>query len=224
MKLTVLYSSTEHPVYPWLVRWQKAHKDVHDIELVSSTRDVSGGEILFLISFHEIVSVAVRERYSKTLVVHASDLPHGRGWSPHIWQILKGSNDITVTLLEAEDKIDSGAIWRKECMQLEGHELVDEINEKLFNIELGLMDFAVDNCSSITPQYQADSQASYYSKRLPCDSRLNPYKTIAEQFELLRVSDPRRFPAFIDYRGYRYKLTIEKIDKIEDRSNKGASE
>jgi methionyl-tRNA formyltransferase len=35
---------------------------------------------------------------------------------------------------------------------------------------------------------------------------------LAEQFDLLRVVDSERFPAFFEYRGRRYKLKIEKDD------------
>jgi methionyl-tRNA formyltransferase len=37
-------------------------------------------------------------------------------------------------------------------------------------------------------------------------------KTIAEQFDLLRVVDNLRYPAFFDHRGKRYRLTIKKAD------------
>ena len=40
-------------------------------------------------------------------MIHESDLPHGKGWSPIQWQILEGSDSITITLLDAEDKVDS---------------------------------------------------------------------------------------------------------------------
>ena len=69
--------------------------------------------VFFLISFLHIVKKEIRHRFKHTLVIHASDLPVGKGWSPHIWEILKGNNKITVSLLEAEDKVDSGNIWKK---------------------------------------------------------------------------------------------------------------
>lgn len=166
--------------------------------------------MLFLISCHEIVGMDIRSRYQATLVVHASDLPSGRGWSPHIWQILGGGNRITVSLLEAEDAVDSGAIWAKRDFQLDGHELWDEINEKLFAIEIELMDFAVDNFGGICPNPQPAQGTSYFPKRTPEDSRLDPSKSIREQFNLLRVCDPDRFPAFFELNGHRYRLMIEK--------------
>jgi methionyl-tRNA formyltransferase len=115
-----------------------------------------------------------------------------------------------VTLLEVEDEIDSGAIWAQRTMQLSGHELFDEINQKLFAIELELMDFALTSFKTICPHQQEGGKATYYRRRCPDDSRLDPNKTIADQFDLLRVCDPNRYPAFFDYRGHRYRVILEK--------------
>lgn len=211
MNISILCSSTEHPVYKTLEHWKNNYSKVHEIELVQSVNELSGGAILFLISCGELINKDVRDRYEAALVIHACALPEGRGWSPHIWQIIEGKKNMTVTLLDAEDKVDSGAIWAQRELYLEGHELHDEINEKLFALESELMDFAVENIETVSPVPQRDMEPSYYSKRTQEDSRLNPNRTIAEQFDLLRVCDPVRFPAFFTLRGHNYRIKIEKI-------------
>lgn len=188
----------------------------HDVELVQRKAELSGGDILFLISCHEIISAQDRARYGVSLVIHASDLPLGRGWSPHIWQILEGKHDIVVTLLEAEDQVDTGAIWAQRRMVLEGHELYDEINTKLFAIETELMSEAVAIRGRKAPVRQDGRTPTYYRRRGPEDSRLDPNRSIAEQFELLRVVDPQRFPAFFDFRGHRYAVRIEKVEATDE--------
>lgn len=212
MNISILCSSKDHPVYNMLATWQTKHSHNHSIELVQTRNELSGGDVLFLISCSEVIKKEVRDRYKATLVIHASNLPEGRGWSPHIWQILEGKNTITVTLLEAEDKVDSGAIWTQRELHLSGHELYDEINVQLFSLESELMDFAVNHFAVIIPTPQSDEESTYYRKRTPDDSCIDPNKTLAEQFNLLRVADPIRFPAFFDLHGYRYKITIEKVN------------
>ena len=69
-------------------------------------------------------------------MTHASDLPKGRGWSPHIWQVLEGKQEIRVSLLEAEDAVDSGAIWHQNKLVIPQSALWDEVNEALFDAEL----------------------------------------------------------------------------------------
>ncbi len=211
MKISIISSEPNHPIRPWLEEWMCAQSTCHDIELVEKVSQVSGGDILFLISCHEMVNAAVRGRYRATLIVHASDLPKGRGWSPHIWQILEGSNCVKVTLLEAEDELDTGAIWAQREISLLGTELFDEINDLLFSTEISLINDAVIGLGQIKPRKQDLVAPSYYRRRGPGDSRIDPNLPLSEQFDILRVADPQRFPAFFEWRGCRYEIQIKKM-------------
>jgi|SRR6185312_3505082 len=211
MKITILCSDASHPVNEWLERWAACNNDRHAIEIVRSKHEASGGDLLFLISCSEIINARDRANYQKTLVVHASDLPNGRGWSPHIWQIVEGAREITLTLLEAEGKVDSGPIWKKLRVTIQATWLYDEINKALFDVELELMDYAVASFNSIMPiEQDAGVEPTYYPKRTPENSRVDPNRSIAEQFDQIRVCDPARFPAFFELRGHKYRLIVER--------------
>ena len=185
----------------------------HSVSLFFDKADLSGGDVLFLVSCSQIIRDKELKKYKVTLVLHASDLPKGRGWSPYIWEILDGAKEITVSLLEASEPVDSGAIWLKTKFTLDGHELLPEIHEKLFNAELFLMSQVIEQFDGIKPFQQQGDLGAYMPKRSPQDSRLDPEKSIAEQFELLRVVDSERYPAFFDYRGKQYVIRIEKNEK-----------
>lgn len=190
-----------------------AQPAIHQVELVRKKSELSGGDILFLISCSEIVGSADRSAYRATLVLHASDLPRGRGWSPHIWQLIEGAGEITLSLLEAEDKVDSGRIWKKLKFPVPKHALWDEINARLFDAEIELIDFAVSEFEQIRPTAQdLTIEPSYYARRTPTDSQVDPSQSIASQFDRIRVCDPNRFPAFFELHGKKYKLILEKID------------
>ena len=112
-------------------------------------------------------------------------------------------------LLAASSACGSGL----DSLVLEGHELHDEINEKLFACELELMDFALDHFATVVPQPQDAAAATSYPRRKPDDSRIDPTRSIAEQFNLLRVADPERYPAFFEWQGHRYEITLRKASK-----------
>ena len=199
---------------PHLRRWAASNRNKHQIELLTCVEDASGGDILFLVSCSEKVMKAARAKYRNTLVLHASDLPKGRGWSPHVWDIVEGADTLTISLLEAEDVIDSGRIWKKQKLDIAKHMLWDEINVALFEAEVALIDFAVANADKISPFEQDNSVApSYRRRRNPEDSSLDPERSISEQFDLLRICDPERFPAFFDHLGHRYVIKLEKVDE-----------
>ena len=58
----------------------------------------------------------------------------------------------------------------------------------------------------------ASIEPSYYPRRTPADSQIDPSQSIASQFDRIRVCDPNRFPAFFELHGKKYKLILEKID------------
>lgn len=214
MKITLLCNDEQHPVNGRLQAWIASQEGKHEVELIRSKAELSGGDILFLISCSQILSKEERRAYREVLVLHASDLPEGRGWSPHIWRIIDGAEEITVSLLEAEDGLDSGAIWKKIRIDIPKHALWDEINALLFDAEIKLIDFAVRVFDDISPVPQDTKIApTYYLQRTPADSELDPSKSISSQFDRIRVCDPDRFPAFFKLHGKRFKLVLEKIDE-----------
>ena len=209
MNISILITSKVHPVNIYVNKWVEKNKS-HQISVVHSKEELTSGDILFLISCSNIVSKLERDKFKKTLIIHASDLPNGRGWSPHIWEIINGSTDITLSLLEAENKVDTGDIWKKVSVPIPKTALFDEINDLIFNSELELMNFAIENYNIIKPKKQPNIDGVYWSKRSPKDSVIDINQTISEQFDLIRVCDPKRFPAYFYKDGVKFNIIIEK--------------
>lgn len=210
MKIVILNSSVDHPINQDLREFYNQLRSDHDIKILRSFREASGGDILFLISCNEIVPTEVLKSYKHSFVLHASNLPKGRGWSPHIWEIINGSSELTLSMIEAAPEVDTGAIYLKKNIKISKTALWDEINKKLFSEEIKLMKYAVQNIGnmSLTPQ---ESGETYYKKRTVNDSQLDISKSIMSQFNLIRVCDPNRYPAFFEINGEKFKLTIEKF-------------
>lgn len=213
MNITVLCSDAEHPVNTYLYTWVAGLSSMHCISIVRTRAELTCGDLLFLVSCTEIIQVENREKYRHTLVLHASDLPIGRGWSPHVWEIIQGADAITLSLLEAEDKVDTGRIWLKKRIPITKSALWHEVNHLLFEEEINLMNEALIRYGQIKPyQQDIDLEPTYHRKRTPEDSRLEPSLSIADQFDLIRMCDPARYPAWFEMHGQKFKLVLEKID------------
>ena len=206
MHIDILCPGAEHPVNAWLEPWASGRATI-----LRSAEQLTGGDFLFLISCGKIIAKAQRERYRHVLVIHASDLPRGRGWSPHIWDIVRGATKVTVSMISAADPVDCGDIWHQEVFELDGTELHDEINTKLFDAEIRLMDWALANCDRATPATQC-GPATRWPRRTLEHSRVSADQTLGEVFDLLRVCDPARYPAFLEHRGVRYVIDIRRAD------------
>lgn len=181
------------------------------VSLIDSVSDLQGGDIAFFLSCSNIVKKSKLDLYKNNIVVHASALPHGRGWSPCTWQILEGKNEIPLSLFEAKEGVDSGEIYIQDKIVLSGYELVDEWREKLGNkiVEMCL-NFVKHYPEIIKEARSQEGDSSFYPKRTPKDSKLDPQKTIQEQFNIFRVVDNERYPAFFEIDGKRYNLKIER--------------
>lgn len=209
-RVTVLCSDPEHPVMPYLRDWAAGQVPAAEVAICHNLADVGTGNFLLLISCTQLVPPAVRDRFDHSLVVHSSDLPRGRGWSPQAWAVLQGADRLTVSLIEADDPVDSGRIWHKSHILLDGSELFDELHDKLYRCWMSLMDWALAHSESVVPESQT-GEPTYLNRRRPTDSRIDPDRTIADQFDQLRIADPDRFPAFFDLRGHRYAIRLEKL-------------
>ena len=181
----------------------------HEVFWFHDLQELPSADLCFCLSFSKILKKEIRDRFDHTLVVHASDLPAGKGWSPLTWQILEGKKQIPVSLFEADDSVDSGPIYAQRHINFEGHELIDSLRKKLAETTYELCSWFVEEypLSSTQTRIQKGTE-SFYSRRGPRDSRLDVNKTIAEQFNLLRVVDNQAYPAFFEWKGRRFVLTI----------------
>lgn len=144
------------------------------------------------------------------IVVHASDLPQGKGWSPMSWQILEGRDVIPITLFEATDCVDSGDYYIKDKIVLDGTELIDEWQEKLGWMIIKMCVEYIKNYEKLSSIKQAGKE-SFYTRRNPNDSKLDIDKSIKEQFNLFRIVDNDKYPAFFEYKNCKYQLAIKKV-------------
>lgn len=211
--IAILCSSPEHPVMPYLQEFVK--RSTAEVEIVATMSELRGGKILFLVSCSEVITAETRAAFEHCLVIHASDLPDGRGWSPHIWQIIEGADTVTLSLLEAAEKVDTGRIWKKLNVPIDKLALCDEINHSLFKAEVELIEYAIAYADVIVPEEQCAQPASdlrYYRKREPVDSELDINQSIKSQFNKLRVADNRRFPSFFVIDGQKFYVKIEKSE------------
>jgi len=191
----------------------------HDVCVAFEADDVPCGDVLFLLSFWEVVPANVLRRNTHNVVVHESALPKGRGWSPVAWQVIEGRDEIPMLLIEAETEVDSGPVYLEKTLKLEGSELLSEIRAMQARLTFDLC----ERFLSFYPQIaavgrQQDGESSRYRRRFPADSELDPSRPLEQQFDLLRVVDNDRYPAFFWYRGQRYVVKIEKSDQ-ERRTN-----
>lgn len=209
MLIQILCDNPNSWIIPYAVQLKTLLEQLnHDVKFTHKHEDIVRGEILMLLSCEKLFKDLNLNKHN--LVVHESALPQGKGWSPLTWQILEGKNEIPVTLIEATEQVDAGDIYNQEIIHLEGHELVNELRMKQGEATIQLLLNFVNKYPNNKPTQQ-QGEESYYPRRKTEHSKLDINKTIAEQFNLLRVCDNERYPAWFEINGKKFILKVEKV-------------
>jgi len=179
------------------------------IRIFKNSNEVEYGDILFILSCDKILEAKTLGKHKNNIVIHESDLPIGKGWSPLSYQVESGANKIPITLFEADKTLDSGKWYLKDNIQLAGYELIDQIREKqaIKSFEM------IEEYLSKYPMegYAQRGEETFYKKRVPKDQELNLDKSLREQFNTLRVCDNNKYPATFSIYGRKYTLKIDMI-------------
>ena len=184
------------------VRWVHRHEDL------------IAGDVCFILSYQRIIPANFLSISGNNLVVHASSLPEGKGWSPMSWQILEGKNVIPLSLFEATTGLDDGPIYLQTDIKLTGCELIKEWQQIQAHATIKLCLHWLKNfpnSRSWSKEQQGDE--SFFPKRSPKDSLLDVNQTIASQFDLIRIVDNESYPLHFNIRGSRY---VVKVNRLED--------
>ena len=134
--------------------------------------------------------------------------------SPLTWQILANKDKIYFSLIEANNKIDSGSIYYQKIVYIRKDLLFKDIKEIQLFENLKLIEKFINHIKKkkVAPNFlKRKVKSSYYKRRTPLDSVLNINETLKNQFNLLRISDYENYPAFFKIFGKKFKIKISKL-------------
>jgi methionyl-tRNA formyltransferase len=209
MQIAILTSPKQ-----WFIPYaEKLNKTIKKSKLFFDHKDINSSfDIVFILSYHKIIEKRYRKFHKHNIVIHSSDLPQGKGWAPLFWQILEGKNEIVFSMFEADDGVDSGDIYMKKTLKLNGYELNNELRKKQAELIIEMCLEFINNYEKYKVPTPQKGKESFYKKRTPKDSELDINKTIKEQFNLLRIVDNENYPAFFYIDNQKYILKIEKAE------------
>lgn len=204
MKIAILTSENQ-----WFVPYAQTLADKIQVTLFFHHATITEPyDILFILSYHKIIEKKYLKKNKHNIVIHASDLPAGKGWSPMFWQILQGRNSIVFSMFEASNGIDNGAIYMKKTLELTGLELNIRLRKKqAYFIQNMCLEF-LNNYEKYKIPTNQNGKESFYPKRSVNDSELDITKSLEASFNLLRIVNNEEYPAFFYKNGKKYILKI----------------
>tara|TARA_R100001129_G_scaffold183737_2_gene166872 strand:+ start:857 stop:1525 length:669 start_codon:yes stop_codon:yes gene_type:complete len=162
---------------------------------------------IFFLHWSSFVPAEIYENY-RCVVIHTSNLPHGRGGSPLQNQILEGINESRVNALVMGEQLDAGAIYCSLPITLQG---------SLVDIWLSIADQAfhlIQNCVEHSPtpiEQQGDVHVYKRNKNniLPLEAE----DDIVNIHKFIQMLDAEGYPsAFYDIGGFRLEFSRSKLN------------
>lgn len=212
MKISVITDDEKS----WFIPYGKTLVDQlansgHQAIYVDRTENILYGDICFILSCTKIIKKDILSRNTNNIVVHASDLPAGRGFSPIQWQILNGQDEICLTLFEVNENIDDGPYYLKRKVSFQGTELLLEIRNKIGVEIIELCLEYVNNIKLLNPILQV-GEKSEFRRRTDKDDEIDPNKSIIELFNHFRIADFDRHPLYFFINGKKYTIRIDVLN------------
>lgn len=138
------------------------------------------------------------------VVFHLADLPSGRGGSPLQHHISQGIYHTKVSALKANEGIDTGAIYLKRdiCLNGGGEECYLRLANLIF---FDMIPFIIRNEPIPTPQV---GKGTIFKRRTPDMSKLPTNASLEQIYDFIRMLDAETYPpAFLQVGKVRVEFT-----------------
>ena len=205
--ITLYTETTDSWIIPWVYRLEALLRPNHNVSVCHCKSEIQKGSFLFLLGCTKLLPPEYLDLNQHNIVIHESNLPKGRGWSPVSWQVLEGKNKIPISLFEAGHDVDSGDIYIKDEIILKGNELLPEIKQMQGRKTIEMVINFLDNWTELSP-FPQTGEATFYRKRSIRDDKLDINKPLKLLFNQLRIADNEKHPAWFEMNGKRYQLKI----------------
>lgn len=191
----------------YCINYKKKNKN-RAIKIYYNFKKIKNYDYVFVLGYTKILPKIFIERNKLVMVIHESNLPKGKGFSPLQWQILQNKNIIKVNLIKLEPKVDSGDIILTDYLKLNGSELYDEIREKQSEVTFQLIEKFLNK--KIIQYKKQKNKETFFRKRNANDSKLDINQSLKKSFNLLRICNNEEWPAFFYYKNHKYTFKIFK--------------
>ena len=180
-----------------------------DLKISYEIEKKSNIDLLFVIGYTKKINPRELKKYKNKLIIHESNLPNGRGFSPIKNQILKKIYKIKCCLIECIDKIDGGDIYEKDYLIVNKNDLYDDIRLKQFKITIKLINKLLKKYPNIKGKKQI-GKPSYFKRLNEKSDQIDISKNIVSLFDLLRSTDYTKHQNYFFINNKKYFIRISK--------------
>ena len=166
---------------------------------------------VFFLHWSWFVPEEIHTKY-ECINFHMTDLPYGRGGSPLQNLILRGHADTVLTAHYMTDQIDSGAIYLKQTLSLDGS--ANDILSRASHLAASMIRTIVDNEPTPLPQV---GMPTNFTRRVPKQSEVpHEIEKLSDLYDYIRMLDGEGYPpAYFCGTHFRYEFRSAQLEGNE---------
>lgn len=174
-------------------------------ELLDAVERVQPRYVFFL-HWHWLVPESIWS-YHECVCFHMTDVPYGRGGSPLQNLIVAGMTETMLTALRMVESVDTGPVYAKRPMSLEGR--AEEIYIRAGKLSFEIMQWMVKTKPKPVPQ---TGEIVSFQRRKPEQSKLPASGSLTAIYDHIRMLDAPTYPlAFIDHGDFRIEFSSAEL-------------
>lgn len=180
-------------------RWQYVNRPD---DLDSATVSRLAPRYIFFLHWSWKVPSKITSEY-ECVCFHMTDVPYGRGGSPLQNLIVRGHRDTKLTALRMEEGLDSGPVYLKEGLSLEGS--AEEIFIRASYLAADMIRRIIDERPVPRPQ---SGEVVVFKRRSPAESEIGELSDLQALHDFVRMLDAEGYPrAFLEQGAFRYEFS-----------------
>jgi methionyl-tRNA formyltransferase len=191
-------------------KFKRDNDSKHDIFIITDKSDLNyervckiSPEYIFFPHWSWIIDNQLYKNFN-CVVFHMTDLPFGRGGSPLQNLIERGVENTKISAIKVDDGIDTGDIYFKENLNLNGN--ADEIFIRASDVIFNKMIPRIIN-EKIVPNKQT-GEVVEFKRRVPSQSEIFPDFELDKIYNYIRMLDGEGYPkAFIKFGKYKLQFS-----------------
>lgn len=196
-------------------------RQVRRTDLPAVGRELAG-ETCLSVGFGLLFPVAFLESVGTCLNVHGTLLPDYPGARSLNWIIVEGERSSGVTIHIVDEGMDTGPIILQRAFPVSRFDTARSLARKTLDFEPAVVVEALnlferEGPAAARPQNPAG--AKRFPDRTPAHSEIDPQRPLIEQYNIIRASDPDRYPAFFMLDGQKVCIRLWRPDKGHDEDD-----
>jgi len=209
IKIALLIDSKNNWIDNYFTKRTFKSSSKFNFNIFKNQKKIKKYDIVFVIGYTKILKKNFLKNNKLTLIIHESNLPKGKGFSPVQWQLIKGKTKLTICLVEASHgvRVDSGRIYLKSNFKIPETSLLPEIRKYQFLATINIIKKFLKIYPNIYPKKQR-GQSTYFKKRTLLDNEININKSIKKNFNLMRIADNDRYPSYFWFKNKKFIIKI----------------